>query len=407
MRELSIYLHIPFCARKCRYCDFLSYPATAREQEDYLTLLLQEIEKQSLFYEGYRVISVFVGGGTPSLLKADAIKKIFKKLNYNFIFEKDCEITIEANPDSLTLAKLEACLQAGVNRLSIGLQSADDEELRQLGRIHDYRTFRRAYEMARLAGFQNINIDLMSAVPGQTPASYRQTLERVLALEPEHISAYSLILEEGTWFYEHQKELSFPTEDEDRELYELTGEMLASLNFVRYEISNYAKAGYECRHNKVYWKRGDYVGFGLGAASMVGDVRWSNKRTMQEYREAVLSSSRFVRKTEVVPDMPKEAASASAEAPGTLSAQRARLAENVQYLSRQEQMEEFMFLGLRLTEGIRKQAFLDKFGIPIETVYGEILGRLRQDELLLIDDSIRLTPYGFDISNYVMSKFLF
>ncbi len=407
MRELSIYLHIPFCARKCRYCDFLSYPATAREQEDYLTLLLQEIEKQSLFYEGYRVISVFVGGGTPSLLKADAIKKIFKKLNYNFIFEKDCEITIEANPDSLTLAKLEACLQAGVNRLSIGLQSADDEELRQLGRIHDYRTFCRAYEMARLAGFQNINIDLMSAVPGQTPASYRQTLERVLALEPEHISAYSLILEEGTWFYEHQKELSFPTEDEDRELYELTGEMLASLNFVRYEISNYAKAGYECRHNKVYWKRGDYVGFGLGAASMVGDVRWSNKRTMQEYREAVLSSSRFVRKTDVVPDMPKEAASASEEAPWTLSAQRARLAENVQYLSRQEQMEEFMFLGLRLTEGIRKQAFLDKFGIPIETVYGEILGRLRQDELLLIDDSIRLTPYGFDISNYVMSKFLF
>lgn len=407
MRELSIYLHIPFCARKCRYCDFLSYPATAREQEDYLTLLLQEIEKQSLFYRGYRVISVFVGGGTPSLLEADAIKKIFEKLNHDFTIEKDCEITIEANPDSLTLAKLEACLQAGGNRLSIGLQSADDEELRQLGRIHDYRTFCRAYEMARQAGFQNINIDLMSAIPGQTPASYRQTLERVLALKPEHISAYSLILEEGTWFYEHQKELSFPTEDEDRELYELTGEMLASFDYKRYEISNYAKAGYECRHNKVYWKRGDYVGFGLGAASMVGDVRWSNKRTMQEYREAVLPSSRFVRKTEVVPDMPKEAASASAEASETLSAHRARLAENVQYLSRQEQMEEFMFLGLRLTEGIKKQAFLDKFGIPIETVYGEILGRLRQEELLLIDDSVRLTPYGFDISNYVMSKFLF
>ncbi|MDE7342155.1 MAG: radical SAM family heme chaperone HemW [Lachnospiraceae bacterium] len=407
MRELSIYLHIPFCARKCRYCDFLSYPATVQEQEDYLTLLLKEIEKQSFFYEGYRVISVFVGGGTPSLLEADAIKKIFGKLNHDFIIEKDCEITLEANPDSLTLAKLEACLWAGVNRLSIGLQSADDEELRQLGRIHDYRTFCRAYQMARQAGFQNINIDLMSAVPGQTPVSYRQTLERVLALEPEHISAYSLILEEGTWFYEHQKELSFPTEDEDRELYELTGEMLASFNYNRYEISNYAKTGYECRHNKVYWKRGDYVGFGLGAASMVSDVRWSNKSSMREYREAVLSSPGFVRKTEVEPDMLKAAASASAEAPKTLSAHRARLAENVQYLSRQEQMEEFMFLGLRLTEGIRKQAFLDKFGIPIETVYGEILGRLQQDELLLIDDSVRLTPYGFDISNYVMSKFLF
>ncbi|MBD5459087.1 MAG: oxygen-independent coproporphyrinogen III oxidase [Lachnospiraceae bacterium] len=375
MRELSIYLHIPFCARKCRYCDFLSYPATEREQKDYLVSLLQEIEEQSFFYKEYQVISIFVGGGTPSLLSADFIKKIFEKLNHDFAVRKDCEITIEANPDSLTQPKLAAYLQAGINRLSIGLQSADDEELRRLGRIHDYQTFCRAYEMARLVGFRNINIDLMSAVPGQTPVSYRQTLERVLALEPEHISAYSLILEEGTWFYEHQKELSFPTEDEDRELYELTGKMLASFNYKRYEISNYAKSGYECEHNKVYWQRGDYVGFGLGAASMVGDVRWNNRRTMREYQEAL-----------------------SAGTP---------LAENVQYLSRQEQMEEFMFLGLRLTKGIRKQDFLDKFGISIETVYGGTLDRLRQDKLLWIDDSVRLTPYGFDISNYVMAKFLF
>lgn len=377
MRELSIYLHIPFCARKCRYCDFLSYPATAQEQEAYLALLLQEIEKQSFLYKKYRVISIFVGGGTPSLLTADAIKKIFEKLNHDFTIEKACEITIEANPDSLTSDKLKACLQAGINRLSIGLQSTDDEELRLLGRIHDYQTFCRAYEMARQAGFRNINVDLMSAIPGQTADSYRQTLKRVLALKPEHISAYSLILEEGTWFYEHQKELPLLTEEEDRELYELTGEMLALFNYDRYEISNYAKRGYECRHNKVYWKRGNYVGFGLGAASMVGDVRWSNKRNMREYREAVLSAAH------------------------------ARLGENVQYLSRQEQMEEFMFLGLRLTEGIRKQSFLDKFGVPIETVYGEILDRLQREGLLLADDPVRLTPYGFDISNYVMSKFLF
>ena len=408
MRELSIYLHIPFCARKCLYCDFLSYPATAREQEDYLALLLREIEEQSLFYKEYRVISIFVGGGTPSLLASDTIDWLFKKLNQDFTIEKDCEITIEANPDSLTLTKLETYLRAGINRLSIGLQSADDKELRQLGRIHDYRTFCQAYEMARRAGFQNINVDLMSAVPGQTLVSYRQTLERVLALAPEHISAYSLILEEGTWFYEHQKELSLPTEEEDRELYELTGEMLTSFNYNRYEISNYAKPGYACRHNKVYWKRGDYVGFGLGAASMVGDVRWSNNGDMRAYREAVLSTPEFVWKQEAVPDMPKENVSVSSEAPELLFAYRTRLAENVQYLSRQEQMEEFMFLGLRLIKGIRKQNFLNKFGIPIEKVYGEILERLRQDGLLLIDDdSIRLTPYGFDISNYVMSKFLF
>lgn len=404
MRELSIYLHIPFCARKCRYCDFLSYPAAEREQEDYLALLLWEIEEQSLFYKQYQVISIFVGGGTPSLLPADAVKRIFEKLNQNFIIKKDCEITIEANPDSLTRRKLEAYLQAGVNRLSIGLQSTDDVELRRLGRIHDYRTFCHAYEMARQAGFRNINIDLMSAVPGQTAASYRQTLERVLAFAPEHISAYSLILEEGTWFYEHQEELSLPTEDEDRELYELTGEMLALFNYNRYEISNYAKQGYECRHNKVYWKRGDYVGFGLGAASMVGDVRWSNKRNMREYREAVFSAPKFVQEPEKTQPASKDIAEMP---PETISAARARLGENVQYLSRQEQMEEFMFLGLRLTEGIRKRTFLDKFGVPVEAVYGEALDRLQQEKLLLIDDSIRLTPYGLDISNYVMSKFLF
>lgn len=400
MRELSIYLHIPFCVRKCRYCDFLSYPAAEREQEDYLAFLLWEIEKQSFFYKRYQVISIFIGGGTPSLLSADAVERIFEKLNQNFIIKEGCEITIEANPDSLTQRKLEAYLQAGVNRLSIGLQSTDDGELRQLGRIHDYRTFCTAYEMARQAGFQNINIDLMSAVPGQTAASYRKTLERVLAFAPEHISAYSLILEEGTWFYEHQGELSLPTEDEDRELYELTGEMLALFNYNRYEISNYAKQGYECRHNEVYWKRGDYVGFGLGAASMVGDVRWSNKRNMQAYRKAVLSAPEFAQEQEKPRPAPADAAKA-------LSAARARLGENVQYLSRQEQMEEFMFLGLRLTEGIRKRAFLDKFGVPVESVYGEILDRLQDEKLLLIDDSIRLTPYGFDISNYVMSKFLF
>lgn len=401
MRELSLYLHIPFCARKCRYCDFLSYPGAEREREDYLALLLREIEIQSLFYKEYQVRTIFIGGGTPSLLPADFIKRILEKLNHDFIVKKGCEITIEANPDSLAPHKPEAYLQAGINRLSIGLQSADDDELRRLGRIHDYRTFCQAYEMARQAGFRNVNVDLMSAIPGQTLLSYRKTLEKVLALEPEHISAYSLILEEGTWFYEHQKELSLPTEDEDRELYELTGEMLASYNYNRYEISNYAKSGYECEHNKVYWKRGDYVGFGLGAASMVDDVRWSNKRDMRAYREAVLSVP------EAVPVMREGNAASLMEAQGTLSAYRARLGENVQYLSRQEQMEEFMFLGLRLTKGIGKQDFLNKFGVPIETVYGETLDRLQRDGLLSVDDSVHLTPYGFDISNYVMSKFLF
>lgn len=403
MRELSLYLHIPFCARKCRYCDFLSWPAAEREQREYLELLLLEIEKQSFFYKDYDVASVFVGGGTPSLLAADAINILFEKLNHDFAIKKDCEITVEANPDSLTTEKLTAFSRAGVNRLSIGLQSTDDEELRRIGRLHDYQTFCRAYENARQTGFRNINIDLMASLPGQTFDSYRKTLERVLQLRPEHISAYSLMLEEGTWLYEHRKELLFPTEDEDRAFYELTGKMLAEYNYNRYEISNYALDGYACRHNQVYWTRGDYAGFGLGAASMVDNVRWSNPRSIQEYRDALLRP--YSLPTDFEPAERADVRPAAAKT--DLAAARARLSGNVQYLSVQEQMEEFMFLGLRLTKGVSKQDFRETFGLPIEDVYGKALEELRRDGLLLVDDFVRLTPFGTDISNYVMEKFLF
>lgn len=403
MRELSLYLHIPFCARKCRYCDFLSWPAAEREQREYLELLLLEIEKQSFFYKDYDVASVFVGGGTPSLLAADAINILFEKLNHDFATKKDCEITVEANPDSLTTEKLTAFSRAGVNRLSIGLQSTDDEELRRIGRLHDYQTFCRAYENARQTGFRNINIDLMASLPGQTFDSYRKTLERVLQLRPEHISAYSLMLEEGTWLYEHRKELLFPTEDEDRAFYELTGKMLAEYNYNRYEISNYALDGYACRHNQVYWTRGDYAGFGLGAASMVDNVRWSNPRSIPEYRDALLRP--YSASTDFEPAERTGAGLAAAKT--DLTAARARLSGNVQYLSVQEQMEEFMFLGLRLTKGVSKQDFREIFGLPIEEVYGKAIEALRRDGLLLADDFVRLTPFGTDISNYVMEKFLF
>lgn len=403
MRELSLYLHIPFCARKCRYCDFLSWPAAEREQREYLELLLLEIEKQSFFYKDYDVASVFVGGGTPSLLAADAINILFEKLNHDFAIKKDCEITVEANPDSLTTEKLTAFSRAGVNRLSIGLQSTDDEELRRIGRLHDYQTFCRAYENARQTGFRNINIDLMASLPGQTFDSYRKTLERVLQLRPEHISAYSLMLEEGTWLYEHRKELLFPTEDEDRAFYELTGKMLAEYNYKRYEISNYALDGYACRHNQVYWTRGDYAGFGLGAASMVDNVRWSNPRSIPEYRDALLRP--YSASTDFEPAERTGAGLAAAKT--DLTAARARLSGNVQYLSVQEQMEEFMFLGLRLTKGVSKQDFREIFGLPIEEVYGKAIEALRRDGLLLADDFVRLTPFGTDISNYVMEKFLF
>ena len=375
MKNLSIYIHIPFCIKKCKYCDFLSYPAAEEEHEAYITLLLMEIEKQSLFYSGYQVISVFIGGGTPSVLEGKSIEAIMRKLKEKFNFAENPEMTIEVNPGTVTEDKLALYLHSGINRLSIGLQTADDSELMTLGRIHDYKTFLCTYELARKLGFSNINIDLISAIPGQTYLSYRETLSKTLALEPEHISAYSLILEEGTWFYEHSAELRFPTEDEDRRLYELTEEMLSEYNYKRYEISNYAKEGYECIHNKTYWLRGNYVGFGLGAASMVDEVRWNNRRSVKEYEEDLLST-------------------------------RTRIGENVQYLTTEEQMEEFMFLGLRLMEGVEKKAFKRKFGVPIEDIYGKTLEKLRQEKLIITDGRIRLTPRGIDVSNYVMSEFL-
>ncbi len=397
MRDLSIYVHIPFCVRKCRYCDFLSFPGSDQEKETYLELLLTEIEKQAFLYKNHSVISVFIGGGTPSILENGAIKRILDKLNLHFTMDPKAEITVEANPGTLTGQKLSEYRQAGVNRLSIGLQSADEKELRTLGRIHDYRTFLHSYEMARNEGFQNINVDLISAIPGQSIDSYRGTLEKILALAPEHISAYSLIMEEGTWFYEHQQELDFPSEEEDRQLYEITGDMLLASGYMRYEISNYAKAGFECLHNQVYWKRGDYAGFGTGAASMVEEVRWSNPGTMEAYASAL-------QKAETA-GAPLHAGEAD-----RLSALRTRFGQNIQYLTRKEQMEEFMFLGLRLTAGISRHDFLKKFGVPIESVYGETLVRLAKEGLLCeeknMTGSIALTPYGMDISNYVMAQFL-
>lgn len=379
MRNLSLYVHIPFCMQKCRYCDFLSYKASLQEQNEYVELLNKEIALQAPFYREHQVISVFFGGGTPSVLDGKVIEGILCKLKQSFSFAENPEITMEMNPGTVTEEKLAIYYEAGINRLSIGLQSANDEELKCLGRIHDYQTFLETYELARKTGFHNINVDLMSAIPGQTEQSYRETLEKVLALQPEHISAYSLILEEGTWFFEHQEELVFPDEDEDRRLYELTGQMLAGRGYHRYEISNYAKEGYECLHNKVYWERGDYLGLGLGAASMVEEVRWHNPATMEAYR-AIRQNNSIQARTE--------------------------LGEEIEYLTEEEQMEEFMFLGLRLTAGVSGQAFEQKFGVPVEAIYGEILEKLQQEKLILIDKTIRLTSYGMDISNYVMSQFL-
>ena len=277
---LELYIHIPFCVKKCLYCDFLSAPAGEEVRERYVEALLTEIRGRGREYAGRPVSSVFFGGGTPSLLTGTQMKRLLGTVSGSFLLAADAEITAEANPGTVDLEKLTAYAQAGINRLSIGLQSADNVELAAIGRIHTWEQFLETYRQARQAGFVNVNVDLMSALPGQTAESYENTLRRVLALapQPEHISAYSLILEEGTPLYDScQAGLTdIPGEDTDRRMYQDTKRILEEAGYRRYEISNYAKEGFACRHNCGYWQRRDYLGLGLGAASLEGNVRFKN-----------------------------------------------------------------------------------------------------------------------------------
>lgn len=398
-KPLGIYVHIPFCIQKCLYCDFLSAPSDETTRESYVNALLAEIDAQAPLYKGFQVHTVFFGGGTPSLLMPEQTAAILERLyqRFSFLPEKEMEITLEANPGTLTEEKLRAWRKAGVNRLSIGLQSAHDEELKSLGRIHTWKEFLWGYEAARRAGFSNLNIDLMSALPGQSVESWMDTLENVVELKPEHISAYSLIIEEGTPFYDWygpqdaasekrqmEKRKPLPSEEEDRLMYERTGEYLAKRGYGRYEISNYALPGFACRHNLAYWERTDYAGFGLGAASLRENVRWSNTAELAEYL-----------------------------AHAGQTGEETRIKKEMTRLSIQDQMEEFMFLGLRKTEGVSASTFERLYGKPLEAVYEEPVERLIREGLLLRyqkeDGSVffRLSDKGIDVSNYALAMFLF
>lgn len=374
MRELELYIHIPFCAAKCRYCDFLSAPAGEKERGEYVNRLCGRIRSWGGYLDGYRVSSLFLGGGTPSLLRVEQTEEIFRAVREGFSLSEDAEITTEMNPGTVTAEKLAAYRELGVNRLSIGLQSADNRELRILGRIHTWETFLATFRMAREAGFSNINVDLMSAIPFQTLKSYEMGLRSVAELSPEHLSAYSLIIEEGTPFYErygggaHGEEL--PDEDEERRMYVRTREILAEYGYHRYEISNYAREGYECRHNLGYWDRKEYLGIGAGAASLVNRCRWREPEKLPP-RWSLEDRREFVR------------------------------------LTVREEMEEFLFLGLRKIRGIRKQDFFAYFGETLESRYGSVIRELKEQGLLSeTEETLYLTDRGIDVSNYALSRFL-
>ena len=379
-RDLEIYIHIPFCARKCGYCDFLSFPASEEAKERYVRALVRDILDEGT--PAYAVRTVFMGGGTPSLLREGQTAEILEAVHRAFQVDRDAEVTIEANPGTLTKEKLRAYRQMGINRLSMGLQSVSDRELKLLGRIHTYQDFLDNYREARRAGFDNINVDLMSALPGQTAADWREGLRQTAALEPEHISAYSLIVEEHTPFYERygrdrerlergEEPVFLPGEEEERRMYADTLEILSQAGYRRYEISNYARPGRGCRHNKGYWKRTPYLGFGLGAASLLEGRRFRRVQEMGAF----------------------------------LGRPGAREEETA--LSRQEEMEETLFLGLRLTEGVSEEEFFRLFGEPLDKVYEKPLeDMLRAGLLERREGWVRLTRRGIDVSNYVMAQFL-
>lgn len=381
-KELSLYIHIPFCVQKCAYCDFLSFPAENAEREAYVQTLLEEIQSFAKKENRRDVVSVFIGGGTPSVLEHSQITRLVDGVKESFAICPDAEITIEVNPGTVDAEKLQAYKACGINRISFGLQSANEKELKLLGRIHSFSQFEENYQLARKAGFENISIDLMYALPGQTLDSWKETLEKVTALSPDHISAYSLIIEEGTPFYERYQEENrlrekgkstkiLPDEETERAITKWTEQFLKTKGYIHYEISNYGKHDKESIHNIGYWTRREYAGFGLGAASLLDYIRYTNTASMGEYL------------------------------------QKGRDGQAAEQLSKEDAMAEYMFLGLRMMEGVSKSEFVKQFGKQMETVYGQVLDSLKKQGLLDQNDQrVWLTEYGLDVSNYCMAQFL-
>ncbi len=382
-KNLELYIHIPFCVRKCAYCDFLSGPADDRTIEHYVEKVIDEIGAygNSDSFSDTMVTTIFLGGGTPSILSGRQMQRIMDSVRANFSIAEGAEISMEANPGTVTKEKLVAYRQAGINRISFGLQSTNNEELKLLGRIHTYEEFLESYGLARECGFHNINVDLISAIPGQTQESWEESIRKVLALEPEHISAYSLIIEEGTPFFERygegaEGEHLLPSEEDEREMYRCTEEVLEEAGYHRYEISNYAKEGRECRHNLGYWERENYLGIGLGASSLVDNVRYKNTDELNYYMGHASELS--------------------------------KIQEDKDVLSRKEQMEEFIFLGLRKIKGISIEEFEKIFGDSLEKCYGDSIKRMQEKKMLVREEGfLKLTKKGIDVSNYVFAEILY
>lgn len=376
MDKISLYIHIPFCAQKCLYCDFPSFARKDHLRKDYIEALNKEIISLREKHNNLEINTIFIGGGTPSVLEANELECLLKevaKLN----MAKDIEYSMECNPGNLTEEKLEVMKKYGVNRISMGLQAKQDNLLKGLGRIHNYKTFKENFLLAKKVGFNNINVDLMFGLPNQSLNEWEETLKEIISLEPAHISAYSLIIEEGTAFYNlyENDKLKLPTEEEERKMYHLAKKILEENGFNQYEISNYAKEGKECRHNLAYWNMDNWIGVGSAAASYINGKRIKNISSVEEYINSIKDNGEAV--------------------------------EEIINNSKNDNMEEFMFMGLRKINGIDENEFKNRFSMNINYVYGEILNKYIGEGLLIRESGrIFLSEKGIEISNVIMADFL-
>ncbi|MGE4215273.1 MAG: radical SAM family heme chaperone HemW [Anaerotignaceae bacterium] len=377
MKRLSMYIHIPFCKKKCLYCDFPSFSGCENIYEDYVNSLVSELRDNASQYNENEIGTVFIGGGTPTVLPPKQLGKLLDTALNRYNVRSDAEITIEANPGTVNAQVFKELKSMYINRLSFGVQAWQNSLLTSLGRIHSNETFVNNFYEAREAGFKNISCDLMFSLPNQTLSHWEETLEKIMRLNPEHISAYSLIIEEGTPFKEMYDKGTIKATDEalDREMYYLAKEMLKDKGYNQYEISNFAKQGFESRHNIVYWNTKEYLGFGLGAHSYVRGERFHNTYAMADYINA---------KGNII-----------------------KLRENIETLSKEEKMEEFMFMGLRMTEGISISEFKKRFNTDVKDIFKDSVQYLIDQKLLYInEDKLALTDKGVDVSNYVFEKFI-
>ena len=373
LKEIALYIHIPFCKQKCFYCDFPSYASLDHLKDDYVDALCKEIEEKVI---DYKIKSIFIGGGTPSYLEINQIYKLLKTISKLNLTE-NMEFTMECNPGALEKEKLETMLSGGVNRISMGLQAVQNSLLKDIGRIHSFKQFEENFNLARKVGFKNINVDLMFGLPNQRVDEWKESLETIAKLNPEHISAYSLIIEEGTAFYKlwERNKLILPSEDDEREMYSTTKEILKEHGYNQYEISNYAKSGYECYHNKVYWRCDDYLGVGSASSSFIDGKRIKNIEDVKSYIEKVNSNESII--------------------------------EEVIENSKEDNMEEFIFMGLRMNVGVSINEFKGRFGIHINSIYKDVIEKNINKKLLVLEnDILRLTDKGIELSNLVMSDFI-